>query len=118
VNCPHCGKLVVVEQVSMSPRDSRVEDPDAIPTDVIRTLNDAGAAAKVAGRAAEMAGRAVERGAHALAAIEVQRERQRRASATAPAVREAAREWRCIQCGDAVTQGMTCDGCVAKERCG
>jgi ribosomal protein L32 len=114
VNCPHCGKLVVVEQVSMSPRDSRVEDPDAIPTDVIRTLNDAGAAAKVAGRAAEMAGRAVERGAHALAAIEVQRERQRRASATAPAVRT----WRCIQCGDAVREGMVCDGCVAKERCG
>jgi ribosomal protein L32 len=87
MNCPHCGKRIVVEQVSMSPRDSR---------------------------AAEMAGRAVERGAHALAAIEVQRERQRRASATMPAVRT----WRCIQCGDVVREGMTCDGCVAKERCG
>lgn len=75
------------EEVALSGRDPRVEDPDAIPTDALRALADAGRAAETAGEASVMAGRAVQTSARALAQIEVQRERRRRSSATMPAVR-------------------------------
>jgi uncharacterized Zn finger protein (UPF0148 family) len=87
VNCPHCGKLVVVEQVSMSPRDSRVEDPDAVPTEAIRALHESASAMDAASSAAAAASRAVSHATAAVARIEVQRERQRRSSAPMPAVK-------------------------------
>jgi uncharacterized Zn finger protein (UPF0148 family) len=86
--CPHCGKrLGAIEAVAVSARDSRVEDPDAVPTEALRALHESASAMDAASSAAAAASRAVTHATAAVARIEVQRERQRRSSQTIPAVK-------------------------------
>ena len=87
--CPHCGRpLGVTESVAVSPRDPRSEDADVVPTDALRALRESASAMDAASSAAASAARAVSYATTAVAAIELQRERRRRESATMPAVRE------------------------------